>query len=117
MNIKPGRELDALVASKVMDLEIGKTNFLIIGTRPKGSNLGYSTNGIKPYSTDIAAAWEVLEKVFPKEVCVFKSYDSWFVAKSSQSRFPDGTIDYIASGDTAPHAICLAALKACGVEV
>lgn len=61
--MKPGSELDALVAEKVMGLERVMTpGFgMEVGWRPIHSNLGASP--LKSYSTDISAAWEVVEKM------------------------------------------------------
>lgn len=104
--MKAGRELDALIAEKVMGIEphiIGIENMMIY----------------LPYSTDISAAWEVVEKMISirpekepnaefalvqrsKEwLCGYELYESWYCS---------------ASALTAPHAICLAALKAVGYE-
>ncbi len=102
--MKPGKELDRLVAEKVMDYY---KNFDNILSPPK-------------YSTDIAAAWEVVEKL---------AEDTHGGFALNQLRFPhrQGIRGYLtsfygethveATADTAPHAICLAALKAVGVEV
>lgn len=109
--MKPGRELDALVAEKVMGY-------------PGDGNVWYVTgdyanpDSIPEYSTDIAAAWEVVEKM---------KHSSWsFSIRSSddcEAEFSlnDGKFLQNADtvgmgrGDTAPYAICLAALKAVGI--
>lgn len=63
---------------------------------------------IQAYSTDIAAAWEVLEKIISDGGAFTLLYDhGWFANKEG---FDEGS-----SETTAPHAICLAALKAVGV--
>lgn len=53
----PGRELDALVAERVMLLKVNAKNgaFSVI------SDIGRS--GLKRYSNDISAAWEVVERM------------------------------------------------------
>lgn len=91
-NMQPGRELDALVAEKVM---------------------GYTTHGqfrekngvrvmIDRYSADIAAAMEVLEKFQEYEVC--KNGQLYVVAV--------GRPGYFARFSSLPEAICKAALLA-----
>jgi hypothetical protein len=111
--VKEGRELDALVAEKVM----GETVFPDYGE--------FNARGVKPYSTDIAAAWQVVEKLglFSRgfkwrEIETLGALlqhnprtDRWAVIV----RYYDGDADVAADNcDTAPHAICLAALKAIG---
>jgi len=53
--MEPGRELDALVAEKVMDIPI-----IWRGPYVAGGPLGLGTP--HKYSTDMSAAWEVVEK-------------------------------------------------------
>jgi hypothetical protein len=111
--MNPGRELDALVAEKVMGRNgaveqwrqtangpdmITATTAAVDGWRP-----------IPNFSSDIAAAWEVLEKLrgmLHEEISVASSYDKkfWVVCL-------EGT-QQLAHAETAAHAICLAALKA-----
>lgn len=104
--MKPGRELDALVAVRVMGWEIYQQ--------------------VPEYSTSIEAAWDIVEHmkknhthgVFSitgpsddhnKWFCIFeKKWRGHNLEAASHYDWP--------SADTAPHAICLAALKACGVE-
>jgi hypothetical protein len=112
--VKPGRELDALVAEKVMGIEVDRAPWgeLYVGKE------GYDV--VPAYSTDIAAAWEVVEKVTRETekrftlwqaptyyVARFKHYDYWHEGCDSRQALQ-------AKADTAPHAICLAALKAVG---
>ncbi|MEZ0208844.1 MAG: hypothetical protein ACAH17_01550, partial [Candidatus Paceibacterota bacterium] len=62
MNLQPGRELDALVAEKVMGIKhIHYSDPVngMIGRAPKGRDYMQVPN----YSTDIAAAWTVVQKV------------------------------------------------------
>lgn len=86
--LKPGRELDALVAEKVMGGEL------------------------RPYSTDISAAWEVVEKYkwAEPELRYSDEQHCWVFSLHKASGYPNEC------GDTAPHAICLAALRAVGYE-
>lgn len=106
--MKPGRELDALVAEKVM-------GWSPVGDEFDGAEFAAFLDA-HPYSTDIAAAWEVFEKIQPAAICHAKfggknKLPEWVVAR------PDDMGDEIATAPTAPHAICLAALNAVGVEV
>jgi hypothetical protein len=73
------------------------------------------------YTTDIAAAWEVVEQ--------FKADGVWFSIESNAVEW-EADIRTVVNDDdeqvirlgvgyamTAPEAICIAALRACGVEV
>ncbi len=100
--MKPGRELDSLVAEKVM---------------------GYTTYGqfrdkdgvrvmIDRYSTDIAAAWEVAEKM----TSLFWEMNLDTGSKSNTTKVEfyrtfDQTF-HVVVANTAPEAICKAALLA-----
>lgn len=128
--LEAGRELDALVAEKVMGWRV----VLRESDRP---GVVYFDNGdggghLAPaYSTDIRAAWDVLEKMsgannptgphidsvilntphgpgqFPDDVPLGKWSIEWF----------DGVETLMGTdADTAPLAICLAALKAVGAD-
>lgn len=72
----------------------------------------------KRYSTDIAAAWEVVEKLqlFNHPISLSKEKNGWSVNRLDEHSpgYDEGLSD---GCKTAPHAICLAALKAVGVEV
>lgn len=119
--MKPGRELDALVAKKVM----GWTKH----RRAAGEDVDYSFNWVPPefrgdvaywrplprYSEDIAAAWVVVSKLPCAHLAVEwrdgRGWEAWFAIWDSVKQDADV---YEGLGDTAPHAICLAALKAVG---
>lgn len=97
------REIDALVAEKVMALS---------NIKSCESGLVYSHDGYHPflvprYSECIAAAWEVVEKL------KFWTMHRW----ESCTRFivNTDTETFEAIEETAPLAICKAALKAMGV--
>jgi hypothetical protein len=97
--MKAGRELDALVAEKVM-----------------GAKVVFVEN-VPYYSTDIAAAWEVMENLVSTpgpngdhhSVQVDYSGDVVVVIDENE----DWRVSAIAG--TVPLAICLAALRAKGV--
>jgi len=87
-----GPELDAAIAEKIMG----------IGRHP--SNVD---NPYPKYSTNIEAAWEVVEEIAKQGFMVQIQY-----RKGAWIRiFHQSSTKAIATADTAPHAICLAALK------
>ena len=117
--MEAGRELDALIAEKIIGWRVDYDSYRhwtdIPGVKAKDlilSEPGYIFHGEKTiedvphYSTDIAAAWQVAEKV-RLTVAPFGA-DMW-------SATHDGK--YFRVEHSAPYAICLAALRACGVEV
>ncbi len=96
------RELDILIAENIMGLD------------PDDADEGgtFWTHP-KHYSTNIADAWDVVEKMLDKNI-LFEIYsprgkDLWYVVIDGVR-----TIDEI---NTAPKAICMAALKAKGIEI
>jgi hypothetical protein len=151
-----GRELDALVAEKVMGT-ITWTHGKAFVTQPNGCrSLGiavfpngvderfvirdgnangnwsrgdgnrWMTEALPHYSTDIAAAWQVVEflqrewdRLDEKESQFWRFEDCHPHGWIARVIWPHDGEAEIASvdADTAPLAICLAALAACGVEV
>lgn len=123
------REIDRLVAEKVMGWKLKKRwPDILVWENIEGEDRAadeaterYSVfEGFRP-STDISDAWEVVEKM--KIKTAFSIRDVWdendnpaYLANFSSY---DGTreIDHTAYAETAPLAICLAALKAVWVEV
>jgi hypothetical protein len=125
-----GPELDALVAEKVMGWQnVQSADRLVWLGWPPGVPMvlnypnGYSgAENIPPYSTDIAAAWQVVEKMErtpfvwrcpkPEEdrpqsgsgLTLRRAADGWTVAFQMRGR--------VGTGDTAPLAIVRAALFA-----
>lgn len=119
--LQAGRELDAMIAEKVM----GWAPVLHYGERGTGywapsgceSDGAWVTDGDVPfYSADMAAAWEVVEEMARR---------GWKV--DVQSRCPPRWAVHVnfalpitgrvfERSDSAPHAICLAALKALEVS-
>jgi ABA sandwich protein len=124
------RKIDCAIAEKVMGLK----DIRMEESWPSQECLVYGFHPhrkcgipVPEYSTNIAAAWEVVEKM--KEtysVCIEKGKDvpAWSVWLIPEHKRGDG-FHYIEDilekfGDSScslPHAICLAALKAVGVEV
>ena len=95
LNEPAGRKLDAWVAEKVMGLPV----------TAKKKRFEYVH--IAPFSTDISAAWEVVEKMqqtkFVRVQC--DNGDYW-------CKIGGEILGVKAQGDTAPLAICRAALLA-----
>lgn len=117
--MKAGRELDALVAEKVFGMHrhpgCDLDDHLRAECYGTGTEEGYGP--VVDYSTDSAAAWQVVEKLTELHVvsvsCMLnKRWRCEVVQAHSQRQTPVNAI-----ADTAPLAICLAALKAVGVEM
>lgn len=141
--MKPGRELDALVAEKVMGCKVFARQIVIPGTscmvREAGkervemhddrtlyicqcdpAHIHNENNGQLPeYSTDIAAAWIVVEWIRKHRwrgiLTLAGPSDettSWWATFEHKwhGRSGDNLYDW-EPGETASHAICLAALK------
>lgn len=106
----PGSELDALIAEKVMGFKVGRFGH--------GDPLEIITPRseffpIPNYSTSIEAAWEVVEKlgILHGAFTLIQHPDSQpFSALTG--KWHSGFGKFVGEADTAPHAICLAALKA-----
>lgn len=121
--MEAGRELDALIAEKVMGLqpwpvqEFSERVFRA-ALVPQGHDpLPCSC---PKYSSDIAAAWDVVERLrdfkHPEDehagFTVWQYWKGGYAAGWSWHEAEYG----VELADTAPHAICLAALKAVGVD-
>ena len=114
-----GRELDALVAEKVMGWKVDNEHPYTTyydGIDFMGSNCEDDQAYWSP-STDIAAAWQVVEKMRERgyDTCVSNGErpppNVW---EAEIYVYPGGLGGGCEKADTAPLAICLAALKACG---
>ena len=120
----PGRELDALVAERVMGWKIAE-HYPYGGSHggipnANGTLRGVYIRSVPFYSTDIAAAWGVVEHIFSEGLggvavdrynveMIHPDYGVWVCCIVMRKDLqPSISIN----GDTAPHAICLAALKA-----
>lgn len=112
--IPPGPGLDTLIAERVV--MSNKIDLAFVeAVDPVSKTVTIQTRfEYPPYSTDIRCAWEVVEKMKEKTntfhlvyMPVDQTWDARFrVLKETDPR--DGW------EETAPHAICLAALKAVG---
>lgn len=118
----PGRELDALVVEKVFGCDVrtsGEVSFCGCAGSPHGKPVVYGALApLRCYSTDIAAAWEVVERFRDVGISVMQPGErprgnpdrKWVIYIG----YDDEQVEETA--DTAPHAICLAALKAVGAS-
>ena len=109
-------EIDRLVATKVMGwkmFEIKLTDSRVIGGFYDDGKIFIGVGEWSPTS-DIRVAWQVVKKFYEKgdKVTVTNTLGgNWCCYVST------GTSQFSAIAETAPLAICLAALKACGIEV
>lgn len=107
----PGRNLDALIAEKVMQFNIDPRDVCLCGLK------FCEIHGVYPhYSTDIATAWQVVEKLWAIRGRDFQNLEvarDLVIGWTCRLAPGPGTCDpfVFAMGDTAPHAICIAALK------
>jgi len=121
--MEPGPEIDALIAEKMFGFRFEKEHYEGSGTLflwktiwPNGREDIKYHKITKPYSKLIGPAWEVVEKIDSNNHGVKKvevnyedyGYHAWFGAYHK---------DCICYAKTAPHAICLAALKSKGIEI
>jgi len=122
-----GRELDVLIAEKVMELKTepieiasGESDIRIVGQSAGGLGLWYKS--VPRYSTRIEDAWQVVEKMnefYDNDVFIENwRGGSWccFMVPMAASAWPEERRPG-ACAETAPLAICLTALKAVGYEV
>lgn len=142
--LQPGRELDALIAEKVMGFKRfnqppdydgnygGEPVLFPPGMVPEKSGWQWppkgkvSFAGFSPhYSTSIEEAWWVVERMRQRMCCFFLKSDGtacwecYGITDMNSEEHNNPIISqwnvYICV-ETAPHAICLAALKAMEVE-
>jgi len=117
------REIDRLVAEKVMGWKVskGRSGLEWYEANENGKfEFIRSVTDFEP-STDIRDAWQVVEKM--REGKIFSLCDAWDENDEpifyANFQYNDGyhVVNYDAYAETAPLAICLAALEACGIEV
>jgi hypothetical protein len=107
---KSSRELDALVAEKVMGIRIEKYIRPPFGKKVTLIEGGMYEDFYPSYSTDIAAAWTIIEKLQDRQIRISNKAlqgDYWWVYIDNEC----------AQGSTLPEAICLSALKVVGVSL
>jgi hypothetical protein len=125
IGMKAGRELDALIAVHIMGYEKTYHDCGLMGTRLiEQAGKTYAIPEMIPeYSTNIADAWLVVEKMI--ELGWQYEVQGWGKQHGHHSTFitwvpHNGGMKQIIhheEAETAPLAICLAALKACGVSI
>lgn len=120
--MKPGCELDALIAKKVMDYtRIGDTE----NWRQHKIGAGTLEAPLPFFSKDISAAWEVVEKLKLFQIKQTNQTDGYsgYVQLWQDSDGPwtigdwEDQLFILSKGETAAHAICVAALKTVGIKV
>ena len=106
-DLQPGPELDRLVAEKVMGWKKWSTtgDHLWTAADSRVRSLRPEDAWAFNPSTNIAHAWEVVEKLIDKDPNIGIDCDGNWACS---------LWNHVARADTAPHAICLAALKAVG---
>ena len=128
------RKIDALIAEHVLGMRwhhekgeeayflapvgrLARTHYKQVPKPDVGKYWGYIEDTyVKKYSTDLGAAADVIEKAF--SCSLSKSQRGWtasWAAEPKDLRNPTGLVT--GHQPTASLAICLAALKACGVEL
>lgn len=120
--MNPGREMDLLVAEKVMNLKIqDKCDRSTLWDAKNQRLVGMLQDEIPHYSSDIAAAWEVVEKLRPHcfRITVFSDSESSPTIQivsgiKGDPYFSAEVYGPIDGCRTVPHGICLAALRAVG---
>lgn len=122
--MKPGRDLDILIAEKVMGYSVGGPHegvFTMYKQKQNAPTGQYdSWHGELPnYSEDMIAAWQVVEKINRWHFSIARhgmTFDpsGWIYEAKFVGVIKDSTIE--AEGETVPHAICLAALKVVGYK-
>lgn len=111
-----GIEMNVLIAEKVFGHKF-------TGELHKGLEIVILPSGewdyLPAYSTDIDAAWEVVMKIpmsvyAPGASVAYGEYGNGSESWRAEARLPEAhyTRSFVEEAATAPHAICLAALKA-----
>ena len=114
--MRAGRELDRVIAERVLGHVVTQQKREVFEATEKG------TRPLANYTTDIEAAWEVAEKLSITLIPVKEN--AWFtlVGRGERWSSPADFLQFLGEGkflnagaavnDTAPMAICAAAIKA-----
>jgi hypothetical protein len=114
--MRPGRELDCTIAEQVFEHRVFVKKRMLFEETPKGER------PLREYTKDIAAAWEVAEKMSISMIPIENG--NWFAMVGSEYgwKSPADFIQYMQTGKfvdsgaavgvSAPLVICLAAMKA-----
>ena len=110
------RQIDALIAEKVMGLVVGEVysdsgEYESHYANPQDKHPLTGQDLLPHYSTSIVDAWRVVEKIEGQVLIDRTISGKWVCEIIWGMRYT-----YVAEADTAPMAICLAALKAVGYE-
>ena len=120
--MKPGLEMDKLIHDKIMHPHLDPEQ-VDLNDATFQELLDAMARLIYPpkYSTSISHAWEVVEKIINETgfEIVFWSFNNGnkYVFQFIEKEGISNIIKFTANGDNLHHAICLAALKAKGVEI
>ena len=123
MQINSLRELDKLVAEKIFgwcDFWENTSSIgyhYLMGYPPQEQAMGIDAERqeVWNYSTDIAAAWSIIEKLYSANVSKLSNgaeFEAYLVTTDGKAN-----IDGHAKAKTIEVALCLAALRAKGIEV
>lgn len=134
LNMPAGREMDVLISDKVFGMRLEKNYGLAGGYYWVGNGVHFGerpANDVEEYSTDIAAAWKVVEKIsemlLSEKLSAPNGYNYLTLsqlgyktgyAASFDCLFNDNWYEditeykFAARAETAPLAICRAALLA-----
>lgn len=119
--LEAGHTLDARIAATVMGWQDVAVDERALGKRSQGIPPGSHKQYVPYYSKDISAAWEVVEKMKERfgDVQVlannFTRHPGWWEC-SIEHAIRDEVLACV-EAETAPHAICLAALNAVEAKV
>lgn len=107
--MKPGRELDALVQQHIFGADVGDIYFDETHTEVVGR--------VPLYSTEMNDGWKIISKIvdgghYVSLRCRKDTYIATVIVGQGDSR-----VRASVGSSSAPYSICLAALKAMGVEV
>jgi hypothetical protein len=115
--MRPGRELDTLIAKEVFEHEVVSTKKGAVEKARTGDR------PLRNYSKDISAAWEVAERLSISLLPIDNG--QWFALVGDNGKRWTGPAEFLrylqtgnfvnagaAVGESAPLTICLAALKA-----
>lgn len=113
------RKIDALVAEKVMEWTDCDEYF---GCPPEQPDDGFHIASLPHFCTDLSNAWEVVNRLTGQEWSFKLEYSEiygWIAtfAPRAQHWKSCQCMAYVGQGETAPLAICLAALRAMGTDV
>jgi hypothetical protein len=117
LKMEAGREMDALVAEKVMGIKVrvsdgewelcARMDYADAGELMVDDTGLFYSERIHTYSTDIAAAWEVVEKLSDKVIDISRQLEGMTVETAHWDVEIDGHEAYALA---VPLAICRAAL-------